>query len=72
MYDVKYLLDGMLYTWYQSRNDVNGEQRAVWKFSHIQKDIIRTKRDGYSFAPKVFSSEKMQNPLQFGHRSRKF
>ena len=23
-------------------------------FSHIQKDIIRTKIDGYSFAPKLF------------------
>ena len=41
-------------------------------FSHIQKDIIRTKRDGYSFARKGFPSEKMQKSLPFGHQSRKF
>ena len=48
----------------------NKERRG--NFSHIQKYIIRTKRDGYSFAPNVFLSEKMQKPLQFGHRSRRF
>ena len=46
----------MEYTWYQSsgRNDVNGEQRACGNFSHIQKDIIRTKRDAIVLRPRFF------------------
>ena len=50
----------MEYTWYQSscRNDVNGEQRAVWKLLTYTKRYYSDEKRCYSFCAPGFSFRK--------------